>query len=98
MKTSTIVAIILATGAVVLATLMLVSRKKKSTLSECGCELDHTDACCCTDPDCDCDDVDDCICEDICEGICDCIDDTVERAGDKAEEIAENIQDKIDAE
>jgi hypothetical protein len=58
MKTSTIVAIILATGAVVLATLAMISRKKKkASPTECGCDLDHTDACCCVDND-DLDDLD----------------------------------------
>ncbi len=67
MKTSTIVAIILATGAVVLATLALISKKKKhAAANECGCDLEHTDACCCTDSDC-CDDLDDICCGDSCD-------------------------------
>lgn len=44
MKASTIVAIILATGAVVLATLAFLSKKKKS-LCECGCDMENTNDC-----------------------------------------------------
>ncbi|MBQ8688416.1 MAG: hypothetical protein IJ512_07725 [Ruminococcus sp.] len=94
MKASTIVAIILATGAVVLATLVLLSKlKKKSALSECGCELDHTDACCCTDTDC-CDDLDECVCDDLCN----CVEETVDDVKDAIEDVIDDVKDAVDAE
>lgn len=79
MKASTIVAIILATGAVVIGTLMMLSKKRKNK-------------CSCVDAECDLEGLDiedDDDLDDICDSACECVDELKDAVADVADAIAD---------